>query len=133
MFKSQVLSFSLFSSPQILSTGPDLLVEFIANSEYPNTGFKGGFHFVKIQFDNPHEGNQQHPELVGITTAPPLPPALSIPNGPWSVKRALFPSLLLSFNLARFNQNSFHSPLLMGSFSSTMKTFIETNDNNLGS
>ena len=37
---------------QILSTGPDLTVEFISNSDEPGLGFKAKFHFVKIQLDN---------------------------------------------------------------------------------
>lgn len=33
---------------EILSTGPDLFIEFIANSEWPGQGFKATFQFQPI-------------------------------------------------------------------------------------
>ncbi|KAF7386862.1 hypothetical protein HZH66_011314 [Vespula vulgaris] len=38
---------------EVLSTGPDLYVEFVANSEWPGQGFKAMFQFQPLD-DAPH-------------------------------------------------------------------------------
>jgi hypothetical protein len=40
---------------EVLSTGPDLYVEFVANSEWPGQGFKAMFQFQPLD-DAPHSG-----------------------------------------------------------------------------
>lgn len=40
---------------EVLSTGPDLYVEFVANSEWPGQGFKAVFQFQPLD-DTPHPG-----------------------------------------------------------------------------
>lgn len=40
---------------EVLSTGPDLYVEFVANSEWPGQGFKAMFQFQPLD-DAPHPG-----------------------------------------------------------------------------
>ena len=36
------------SQVEILSTGPDLYIEFVANSEWPGQGFKANYHFQNL-------------------------------------------------------------------------------------
>lgn len=40
---------------EVLSTGPDLYVEFVANSDLPGQGFKATFQFQPLD-DAPHPG-----------------------------------------------------------------------------
>jgi hypothetical protein len=47
------------SELEVLSTGPDLYIEFVANSEWPGQGFKASFQFQamdSITSDSPSTG-----------------------------------------------------------------------------
>jgi len=47
------------SELEVLSTGPDLYIEFVANSEWPGQGFKASFQFQAIDSitsDSPSTG-----------------------------------------------------------------------------
>lgn len=41
---------------EVLSTGSDLYVEFVANSEWPGQGFKAMFQFQPFDEPAPHPG-----------------------------------------------------------------------------
>ncbi len=45
---------------QILSSGPHLQVEFLANSDSPGTGFRAIYQYVKVELDSALD-NTRHP------------------------------------------------------------------------
>uniref|UniRef100_A0ABD2W3R3 CUB domain-containing protein n=2 Tax=Trichogramma kaykai TaxID=54128 RepID=A0ABD2W3R3_9HYME len=56
------------SEVEILSTGPDLLVDFVANSKWPGQGFKATFQFQPVD-DHVTETDKQLPVVPGVVAS----------------------------------------------------------------